>query len=550
MTDDHSTDQFHGSPIRSGASHDGVEPLSDLVRRLGTPPGDVIESWRVSCGDTLPQDFQNWELDQLGVTPLATLVRLDGASDVAELATPLANSFAGSQSESSTLVSKSSPKGSFNRYQAIVLAGLTVAVIGIIYSATRPGDENRVSSQSTARSSSSDIFSPGRSRSDAQDTAANRVTPGDGVSIARPSTEPLETLGLIEDTNAAVLSQSSGATPSATLVDPAKFSLNSLIPPMQSELPSSPDSNTSANQDDEVNPLLKPMPLIANAIAPPESGASDSPATMDEVLATGDDAPPNEIPQPIRSGDEIESSTASTATIVADPLVLSIETSDQQPTWDLKQPIPTSGVRLAINFDLPDGIHEGWIEPVDEMSPRRLRAIAIVTPENEESVAIGIRFDVRCSAKLSIRMRFAARLDPTLPWQMISRDTLLKSIDYVGAQSALASTQLAQIEAFYSKADSNQKRSIREQRDAARIQVEQFKLVLMRLAELRELADKLETDGRLMLKLSLNGQGGDQVLLETVRKEADTSPEAQADSAEQGPTKQGRTNKDTANPAQ
>ncbi len=569
MTDKHSSEQFHDGAPGLGWAVGDSESLRDLIRRLGPPPDDVIECWRASHPGGLPEDLKQWDLDGLGISSSATLVRLDarrldvrphgvestpavhndlvqadGVNNESEaeddvtlkmdvqshilLAKPNENFSPDSPANSArTVATKSNARGN---KKAWLLLGLVAAIVLVVFWAVRPGEEPLVASsgntspsaasQDPAPSARSNIFSPDRSR----------FSPGLSESKSRPTTEPVEALSLIESTDDIAMPELSTVNAGTVSLDPAAFALNSLIPPVQGE--------TKPDADADVNPLLNP--ILNPLLAPPQSDAAatsstaaPAPASMDEVLATGDDDPPNEMPQPIRAEVAGNASTESPLTIQADPLPLSMNVSDQQPTWKLNQPIPGSGVRLVIAFDLPDGVNEGWIEPLDETSPRRTRGVAIVTPEDEESVAIGIRMDVRCNAKLSIRMRFAARLDPTLPWQIISRDTLLKSIDYVGSQSLLASSQLTQIESVYSKADTYERRAIRDQRDMAKARVEQYKLLLKRLGELRELADKLESEGKLMVKLTTELPGGTQTLLETVAKAPETQPESEPDKADQ-----------------
>ncbi len=220
-------------------------------------------------------------------------------------------------------------------------------------------------------------------------------------------------------------------------------------------------------------------------------------------------------------------------TIQTDPLALRFDSPDQQPTWDLMHAIPPRGTSLHVEFVLPDGVEEGWIEPLDESAPRRIRALAVLTPTDGESVAIGVRLDIRCGRQLSVRIRYAARLDPSLPWQAFSRDSMLKSTDYLGKQAVLASQQLTQIEALYSLADSNERRLIRDSREAAKTRSENLKRIIQRLGELEKLANAIETDGHLAMTLTSQWPNESQVLLQTVAPEKATpekvNPETPAD---------------------
>ncbi len=103
--------------------------------------------------------------------------------------------------------------------------------------------------------------------------------------------------------------------------------------------------------------------------------------------------------------------------VEADPWTLSFDEFDFHPSWELSGGLPANVSRLAIDFELPDEVEQAWIAPFDPASPRRTTGVAVLSLRDRETVQIGIHFEVKCTTKLSCRMRIAGRLDPTFAWQ-------------------------------------------------------------------------------------------------------------------------------------
>ncbi len=102
-------------------------------------------------------------------------------------------------------------------------------------------------------------------------------------------------------------------------------------------------------------------------------------------------------------------------TIEAESWPIDLQRADVRPTWDLRWPIPPRISRLAIEFDVPEEIEIRWLEPIQPTELRRTRGLAVLTPQDSETVALGMRLDVGCGRKLSVRVRFAARLARQCP---------------------------------------------------------------------------------------------------------------------------------------
>ncbi len=463
MTDDSKpTDEFHGPT------------LSELIERLGPPPDDVVEAWRQKSLVALPSDVRDWDLDALTLSPSAVLVAR--ATNVVAT-TPLVAPQANAPAAAATKRQSTRPIGRW-----IVASGLLLGLVAALAWAFRPQDE-----PIAVASSDSIVTTPVVPRPQPESTSARRAA-------TLPTTEPLVTLDSLDEStaeNESPVSELMSSSSTELGVDPQTLALESLLPSLPLE--------STAGDDHDAN-----------------SPSADPTTTMDDVLASGDDSPPPESPQATREVAIADQGDSSSSEVSTDPLAITFGQSDQQPTWDLGRVIATNSTTLTVALTLAEDVQQGWVEPLDDVPVKRARGIVVITPTDEESVAIGIRIDARTSSKLSLRIRVAARLDPSLPWQSFTRQSLLNSIDYLGQQSLHASARAEQIDAFYNKSDTSQRRVIRDQRDAAKTQSEHYKMLLKRCGELLTLVDKIEANGKLSIRLVQRGPDGAAAILETV----------------------------------
>jgi hypothetical protein len=192
--------------------------------------------------------------------------------------------------------------------------------------------------------------------------------------------------------------------------------------------------------------------------------------------------------------------------IEADAWKISFDRSDTRPTWDLGSILPPRVTRLATDLkvlggDQKNSIEFGWIEPVESTSPRRTRGLAIVTPPDGETVAVGLRFDIRCSRTLSCRVRTFGRLDPEAPWQLVSRPMLDRVADQLTTRATRLSHLSTQIETVYSKSDARQRRQLAPQRDAIKGQADRVQMIADRVAALWSLIGRIENEVEIQTRL-------------------------------------------------
>jgi hypothetical protein len=200
--------------------------------------------------------------------------------------------------------------------------------------------------------------------------------------------------------------------------------------------------------------------------------------------------------------------------IEADPWPLRLDQPDVRPTWDLRGPLPPRVSRVAIACELPRDVEVGWIQPLEETDIRRGRAMAVLTPTDGESVAIGMRLDIRGGRKVSCRIRFAARLDPAMQWQVISHSALLQFSNQLSEQAAVLSREKQRLAAVYERADTVGRRVLRLKQDRVAAQSDSLREVSSRIVELQSLISSLETGGTLRLRVWVEWPNETQPILE------------------------------------
>ncbi|QEG40067.1 hypothetical protein UC8_20710 [Roseimaritima ulvae] len=209
-------------------------------------------------------------------------------------------------------------------------------------------------------------------------------------------------------------------------------------------------------------------------------------------------------------------------TIEIDPLPLSFNELDQRTAWSLGSPIAAMGSRLQIDLDLPDDVQLAWIEPPATQPPRRMRAVAQLLSKEDEFVALRIRWDIQAGVRLSCRQRTAARLDTSMPWQLVSLPQLSRSADQLIASLARQQQLLERLLAMYSDADYQQRKALRPRRDGLQQQVEAMSTAAERMSQLIRLMEQLEAEGTIRFELTTTWPDATQTILVTGVEAKDT----------------------------
>ena len=209
--------------------------------------------------------------------------------------------------------------------------------------------------------------------------------------------------------------------------------------------------------------------------------------------------------------------------IEADPWPIRVDKPDVMPTWDLRQPIPPRVARLSIYIDLPDNIEQGWIEPVAPESLRRTRGLVLLTPKDGESVSLGVRLDIRCSRKLSCRVRYAGRLDASMPWQIVSVPLLEQFANQLTQQAILVSREADRLARVYEIAGSSGRRILRVKQNRNDALAESIRTASQRVAKLQTLIATIEAEAALKVRVWVEWPDTEQTLLTTHSSETSRS---------------------------
>jgi len=138
---------------------------------------------------------------------------------------------------------------------------------------------------------------------------------------------------------------------------------------------------------------------------------------------------------------------------------------------------------------------------IEPESLRRTQGVAVLTPTDAETVSLGIRFDLRTSRKLTCRIRFAGRLDPSMPWQVVSISMLERFANQLIDQAAMVSAEAARLDRVYDLAGTADRRILRVKRDRNDTLGEMIASTTQRVGELQKLIAQLEAEGALKIRI-------------------------------------------------
>jgi hypothetical protein len=201
-----------------------------------------------------------------------------------------------------------------------------------------------------------------------------------------------------------------------------------------------------------------------------------------------------------------------------DAIAIDLADRDGKMKWDLEAPPEPKGPRLSMGLVVPEGVDVGWIEPIDNESPRKVRGIAVLSQQDSESVAVVVRVDVQTTRMMTVRVRFGARLDPSMPWQWTDREDVSQTLAVVTRQMELADRRHAELEAAVSRAKSSRARRLEarldQQLDQLESQQESLKMFAERLAELDQLIAMLAGQASLEAELFVSWPDDEQPILQ------------------------------------
>lgn len=202
--------------------------------------------------------------------------------------------------------------------------------------------------------------------------------------------------------------------------------------------------------------------------------------------------------------------------ILAEPWAIRLNLSDMRPTWDLQSTLPPAVSRISVDLGLPEETEMTWVQPVPADSPRRARGMVVVKPLDGESVNLAIQFDIRCGRKMSCRMRYAARLNSSMPWQLVSRPSLQQFADQLAVRSELISQEAERLQNVYSLAGSRGKRIIRVKQRVNDSLADDLRQFANSIAELQSLVAKVESGGTIQFRVWVQWPEQEQTVFSSI----------------------------------
>ncbi|TWU58814.1 hypothetical protein Poly51_15940 [Rubripirellula tenax] len=199
--------------------------------------------------------------------------------------------------------------------------------------------------------------------------------------------------------------------------------------------------------------------------------------------------------------------------VEAEPFRLRLDTPDSMPTWNLEAPIPPRVAKISVDIELPKDVEITWAETIQPDQIRRARGMAVLMYQDNENVALGVRMDIRCSRKLQCRMRFAGRLDSSMPWNIVSRSGLETFADQLAYQSELVAREATRLDGVYEIANSLGRRVIKMKQTRNDALAENIRTTLRRVAELESLVAAVELEAKLKLRVWIDWPDTQQTIL-------------------------------------
>ena len=208
---------------------------------------------------------------------------------------------------------------------------------------------------------------------------------------------------------------------------------------------------------------------------------------------------------------------------------------DARPVWDVKIAPRRGRSQVALRVTVPPPLELDWMDtqwPDESWStdagrgfdPAGGRAIAVITPGVEEESAMALRFDVRVGRRVSVRIRAAGRVATQNPWTLLSARGLDDAIAAQTRYAMLVSREAERLDRVdpiaYDIAGRLGKRIITEKIRRNDERIEQTRVVIERLQQLRGMMQSLQSGGGIGVTIHTEWPDARQLILETSAAES------------------------------
>ncbi len=176
---------------------------------------------------------------------------------------------------------------------------------------------------------------------------------------------------------------------------------------------------------------------------------------------------------------------------------------DSRAAWPISLAPPLGPTTLELAFQVPENVIQSWVQPPDPKQFRRSQSIIEFTLDKDPTVAIRSRLEIRTGTRITLRVRHAAQLDPSFPWQMISDTRVLAASEQVTSHLGQAQAEQTNLQTAYYKASTSEKKLLGPLRDELDAIVLRLQKLSDRLTKYDQLISRLEHHTYLTMQLNV-----------------------------------------------
>lgn len=196
------------------------------------------------------------------------------------------------------------------------------------------------------------------------------------------------------------------------------------------------------------------------------------------------------------------------------PFRFQFDNAQMSATWPLAGPAVFASGELAVEVDVPDTVELTWVEPLEPHNLRRSTGLLQWKLADAEMPLIACRMELRVAGNLTLKVRSAAQLDPSLPWQSYSPEQLSKASDRTTATLNRLLAQQSELARQYTAATSSGRRLLKPAKDTVDQNVQRLQTLLQQLQRLIALQTIIAEQAKLRFKLTTQWPDQRQTILE------------------------------------
>jgi hypothetical protein len=202
--------------------------------------------------------------------------------------------------------------------------------------------------------------------------------------------------------------------------------------------------------------------------------------------------------------------------LAAEPWLVDFSRGDVKAAWPISLAPPVGPSSITLEFKVPETVVHSWIEPHDPSKVRRSQSICQFVLDSDDTIAVRSRIDLKTGSRIQLRMRHAAQLDPSFPWQMISTDQVEQASAHVSDHLERATFEAAELKSAYYEASTSEKKVLGPRRDAIDSVVLRLETLNKRLSKFDQLLAQLNQTALMTIQLQVKWPEGSPLATQTI----------------------------------